>query len=141
MGKSGARQQFERVVEDDTAFISRLRQRDRDAFERLVREHGPRLLAIALRFLRQREDAEDAVQTAFLSAYRGIAKFDGASGIWYWLRRIVINASLMKIRTRKRRAEQPIEDLLGRFRGDGSAEETIVDWREPVDTLLERCIK
>ena len=60
-----------------------------------------RFLAIAFSILRNREDAEDAVQEAFLSAYRHVDNFEGRSALRTWLTRIVLNAALMMQRKRK----------------------------------------
>jgi RNA polymerase sigma-70 factor (ECF subfamily) len=60
-----------------------------------------RFLAIAYSVLRNREDAEDAVQQAFLSAHRHLRSFEGRSALRTWLTRIVLNASLMMKRKHK----------------------------------------
>src|SRR5712664_279970 len=60
-----------------------------------------RFLAIAYSILRNREDAEDAVQEAFLSAHRHLRSFEGRSALRTWLTRIVLNAALMMQRKRK----------------------------------------
>jgi RNA polymerase sigma-70 factor (ECF subfamily) len=64
--------------------------------------YSPILFRIALRRLRNREDAEDAVQNAFLSASRHIGQFEGRSQLSSWLTRIVINAAGMQLRNRPR---------------------------------------
>lgn len=99
--------------------LDRLRAGDKDAFTDLVREHGPRMLAFARRFLPRDQDAHDALQDAFLSAFKSIGKFDGRSQLSTWLQRITINACLMRIRSRKRRPEVSIEALLPAFLPDG----------------------
>jgi RNA polymerase sigma-70 factor (ECF subfamily) len=118
--------------------LDRLRRGDEEAFETLVREHGGRLLAVARRFLRNEEDARDAVQETFLSAFRSLPKFEEGSSLSTWLHRIVINASLMKLRTRRRKAEESIEELLPRFAADGHAVEASVEWEATAETLLAR---
>ena len=118
-------------------FIARLRAGDDAAFEELVRSHGGRMLAVARRFLPE-EDARDAVQDAFLSASKAIDRFEGTARLSTWLHRIVVNAALMKLRTRKRRPEESIEDLLPRFREDGHLAEPASPWRESVQQSLER---
>jgi DNA-directed RNA polymerase specialized sigma24 family protein len=75
------------------------------AFERLVREHTGRLLAVARRLLGSEPDAQDAVQEAFLSAFKAIGQFTGAAKLSTWLHRIVVNAALMKLRSRRRKPE------------------------------------
>jgi RNA polymerase sigma-70 factor (ECF subfamily) len=100
---------------DETVLVARLRAGDEEAFEILVRLYGGRLFATARRFVRIEDDARDAVQEAFLSAYRSIDRFEGGSSLSTWLHRIVINACLMKLRSASRRPEASIEELLPRF--------------------------
>ncbi len=123
--------------DDEAPLIARLRAGDDAAFEELVRAHGGRMLAVARRFLPE-EDARDAVQDAFVSVTRSIEKFEGNARLSTWLHRIVVNAALMKIRWRKRRPEDSIEELLPRFRDDGHQEQPASPWRESVQQTLER---
>ena len=111
---------------------------NRDAFEALVRSHGARLLATARRLLLNDEDARDAVQDAFLSAVRSLDRFDGDARLSTWLHRVVINAAWMKLRTRRRSRERPIEELLPSFLPDGHHSERILAWEEPCDAALQR---
>jgi RNA polymerase sigma-70 factor (ECF subfamily) len=64
-------------------------------------ELRPRFLALAYSILRNREDAEDAVQEAFVSAHRNFQFFEGRSALATWLTRIAVNASLILLRKRK----------------------------------------
>jgi RNA polymerase sigma-70 factor, ECF subfamily len=95
--------------------VERLRAGDDEAYEQLVREHSGRMLAVARRILGNDEDAGDAVQEAFLSAFRSLDKFEGGSKLSTWLHRITVNASLMKLRRDRRKPMRAIEDLLPRF--------------------------
>jgi RNA polymerase sigma-70 factor (ECF subfamily) len=71
------------------------------------RRHAPRLLGTALRLLRQREDAEDTVQEAFIALVRSAPATD-AEGAGAWLHRVVVNGALDRLRSRKRwRTEEP----------------------------------
>jgi len=72
-----------------------------DALEEMFVSSRKRFLAIAYSILRNIEDSEDAVQTAFLSAYRHLHSFEGRSALRTWLTRIVMNAVLMIQRKRK----------------------------------------
>ena len=126
------------TLHQDALLLARLRRGDEDASTELVRTHAGRLLAVARRMLRNDEDAKDAVQQAFLSAFRAMPNFNGQSQLSTWLHRIVVNASLMKLRTRSRRPEESIEDLLPRFLEDGHHTETWSDLGASVDELLER---
>jgi RNA polymerase sigma-70 factor (ECF subfamily) len=88
-----------------------LRSGDRHAGERLVREHGGWMLALALRYVRDRALAEDCVQEAFLQAFRSIRAFEGRSALKSWLFRIVVNTALMKLRSRRARLELLLDDI------------------------------
>jgi RNA polymerase sigma-70 factor (ECF subfamily) len=114
---------------DEQALLVRLRAGDDAAFAVLVRAHAGRLLAVARRMLRSEDDARDALQEAFLQAFRGIGKFQGGARLSTWLHRIVVNACLMRLRSRSRKPEQPIEDLLPRFYEDGHRIDPGPPWR------------
>jgi RNA polymerase sigma-70 factor (ECF subfamily) len=99
--------------------LARLRAGDAACFEELVRSASPRLLATLRRMLRNEEDARDALQETFLAAFRALATFQGQAKLSTWLHRIAVNAALMKLRSRRRRPEEPIDDLLPRFDAGG----------------------
>ncbi len=117
-----------------------LRSGDEDAYEQLVRAHGGRMLAVARRLLGDSEDAPDAVQEAFVSAFRSIGSFAGQARLSTWLHRIVVNAALMKLRTRRRKPEQPIDDLLPTFEADGHHREPGKPW-QPAERLEQREVR
>lgn len=126
------------VAEEEAALVERLRAGDARAFEMLVRTHMPALLRVARRLMRSEEDARDAVQDAFVSAFRSIGKFDAHARLSTWLHRIVVNASLMRLRTQRRHPEEDIEQYLPRFLEDGHQVEPNENWSENAETLLER---
>jgi RNA polymerase sigma-70 factor (ECF subfamily) len=108
------------AFEPERTQVAALRAGDPAAFETLVRENGGRMLATARRLLRSEEDARDAVQDALLAAYRALPGFVGQARLSTWLHRITVNAALMKLRTRRRRPETLIADLLPRFDANGA---------------------
>jgi len=114
----------------DAAMLAALRAGDRSATQDLVRAHGPRLLVVANRLLRDRHLAEDCVQEAFISALAKLDQFAGRASFAAWLRRIVINQALMKLRSRKRMNEQPIDPLLPEFDNSGCRVEP--PWTAPM---------
>jgi RNA polymerase sigma-70 factor, ECF subfamily len=75
------------------------------ACERLVKEHGPRMLAVAQRILRHESDAADAVQDAFITAWRKLDTFRADCRLSTWLHRVTVNAALMRLRSQRRRDE------------------------------------
>lgn len=76
---------------------------DRWAFDTLVRRHQDRLWAVALRTMRDPEEAADALQDSLISAYRAAGSFRGDSAVTTWLHRIVVNACLDRLRRRSAR--------------------------------------
>lgn len=85
-------------------------QGDHDAFTELVRRHQRRLWAVALRTMRNPEDAADALQDAMISAYRNAGSFRGDSQVSTWLYRVVVNACLDRLRRAKVRAAVPLPE-------------------------------
>ena len=123
---------------DETTLVEGVRRGDPDAFETLVRTYGPRLTGVARRILRDEDQAREAVQDAFVSAFRSRNQFQGESRLGTWLHRITVNAALQRIRKARRRPEEPIEDLLPRFLPDGHHVEHFQSWTEPADERLSR---
>jgi len=123
---------------NDASLVAGLRAGDPQAFETLVRLHSQPMLRVARRLLHSEEDARDAVQDAFVSAFRSIGSFESSSKLSTWLHRIVINAALMKLRWQRRRPEEDIEKYLPQFQEDGHQIAPSVDWSEPADVLLQR---
>jgi len=136
-------------VADEAPLIERIRSGDQGAFETLVRRHGGRMLTVARRLLRSDEEGADAVQDAFLSAFRSIGSFAGQASLGTWLHRIVVNACLMRLRSRSRRRDVPLDALLPGFDESGwrvwpehapvilSREETRAQVRGCIDRLPE----
>ena len=122
----------------DAELLDGLRAGQAWAFERLVRESSAHLLAVARRFVRTDEDAQDIVQTAYLNAFRSLARFEGHAKLSTWLHRIVVNTALMKLRSQKRKPEESIETLLPEFQPDGHHVEQFSDWGRSADELLEQ---
>lgn len=124
---------------EEVLLVARLKQGDGAAFEQLVREHTPAMLGVCRRLLRNHEqDAQDAVQDSFVSVFRSIESFEGGARLSTWLHRIAVNAALMKLRSKKRRPERPIEDLLPRFSEDGHHVEPPASWDDRADVRAEQ---
>jgi RNA polymerase sigma-70 factor (ECF subfamily) len=123
---------------DDAAWLSRLRGGEDSAFAELVQSNTGQMLSVARRLLRNEDDARDAVQDAFLSAFKALDGFAGESRLSTWLHRITVNAALMKLRTRRRRPEERIDELLPGFLEDGRFAKVTRSWDDPADELLEK---
>ena len=106
--------QMPRTIESDatlskgpviTSFQRGISRTAEEEFCDIVETYSDAAYNIALRMLRNTADAEDAVQEAFISAFRAFPNFKGQSKVTTWLYRIVVNACLMKIRKVKSRAQ------------------------------------
>jgi RNA polymerase sigma-70 factor (ECF subfamily) len=123
---------------DEADLITGMRGGEESCFALCVGRHGPRMLAVARRLLANEEDAQDAVQDAFLCAFQAIARFDGRSQLGTWLHRITVNSALGKLRVRRNAAQKSIHDLLPRFKDDGHQLEPAVEWGEMAAATIER---
>lgn len=94
----------------DRALVSAHLAGDPQAFDALVRLHQQRMWAVALRTLRDPEEAADAVQDACLSAFRSAATYRGEARVSTWLHRIVVNACLDRARRRAVRPTVPLPE-------------------------------
>ena len=89
--------------DDEQALVQRIVAGDPSAFELLMRRHNRRLFRLARATLRNDADAEDALQEAYISAYRSIGQFRGAAAVGTWLSRLVLNECLGRLRRQARR--------------------------------------
>lgn len=118
--------------------IRKLRDGDEGSYALIMRRYGGRLLSVSFRYTNNLEDSKDCVQQTFLQIFRSINKFEERSSLWTWIRRIVINFSIQKARSKNRGQEISIEDLLPEFDSYGCRHEPKWDIGEPVDVILER---
>ena len=111
---------------------------DERAITQLVRDNGGWMRVVAERLLRDPVLAEDCVQEALINAIQKIDTFAGRASLRTWLHRIVVNAALMKLRTRRRLNEGSIDDLMPAF--DANACRIEAPWQEieTPERILER---
>src|SRR5687768_6326603 len=95
-------------VEGD--LLARFVYGDRDAFERIFRQHEREVYCWILRIVGQRSAAEDALVEAFWRAYRSRARFDASRSFGAWMRRIATNAALDQVKAAQRRAWVPLDE-------------------------------
>jgi RNA polymerase sigma-70 factor (ECF subfamily) len=108
---------------------------DNRAFDELVLRYRERVYRLCVKILRHEDDAAEALQDAFLSAYRGLAKFKRESRFSTWLYRIATNASLMKLR-RRREGHVSYEQSQGSH--DDAEPLAIADWSaQPLEEVLD----
>ena len=124
--------------DEEARLLAYARSGDQEASAALVRKYGGRMLAVARRFLRCEEDSADAVQDAFLCAFRSLVHFEGNSSLGTWLHRIVVNSCLMKLRAQSRSRQIPIDDLLPTFDETGHHTQPVRRWEDQALLRLSR---
>lgn len=108
---AGGRQAMDQES-DALQVIERAKAGDQDALETLFSNLSPALYQTALRLVGTPEEAEDVLQEGMLSAYRNLRRFEGRSQFSTWLTRIVINAALMRLRSRRARPAVSLDERL-----------------------------
>jgi RNA polymerase sigma-70 factor, ECF subfamily len=108
---------------------------DPDAFGRLVARHQDRMWSIALGIMRNPEDAADALQDAYIAAFRRAGSYRGDARVTTWLHRVVVNACLDRLRTMRSRETEPLPENLDRWSRMGT---TLI--KDPVELKEQRSV-
>jgi len=109
-GRSGNTSSDDLCAVSDQRLVAAAKIGRSGAFGDLYKRHAEKMFHITYRITRNREDAEDAVQECFLSAFLHLKSFDGRSRFSTWLTRIAMNAALMKLRKNHAFREVPIDE-------------------------------
>jgi RNA polymerase sigma-70 factor (ECF subfamily) len=125
-------------IADEAALVAALQAGKPSSFEMVVRLYGGRLLVVARQILTSEDDAHDALQDALITAFKSIGRFEGKSKLSTWLHRVVVNAALMRLRSRKRKREQSIDDLLPTFLADGHQARPTPEWNQSALAGIQR---
>jgi RNA polymerase sigma-70 factor (ECF subfamily) len=127
------------LARDERALVLAAQRGEREAFSLLVRTHERRAYAVARAIVVNHEDAEDAVQEAFLHAYRALDRFLPDQAFGAWLHRIVANAALDITRRRKvRDADELPETVASPFHDPAESSELRRRLQEALETLPAR---
>jgi RNA polymerase sigma-70 factor (ECF subfamily) len=119
----------------DEGLVRLAQEGDTRGFDELVSRYRDRVYRLAFKILRHEQDAAEALQDAFLSAYRGLKNFKSESTFSTWLYRVATNASLMKYR--KRRDDHVSLEQSQSYQLDPEPL-AIPDWsRQPLEELLD----
>ena len=96
----------------DLELINEFKAGNQQSFEELVSRYSAKAFGLATRMTKNQEDAEEVLQDVFVTVYRKIDGFEGKSSFSSWLYRVTVNASLMKLRKKRRDQSTPIDDVL-----------------------------
>ena len=124
----------------ERALVERLRRRDEHALAELSSLYGHKILQLALRYMRNHEDAEEIVQDVLLKVFRKIEMFRGDSALSSWIYRITFNTAMSRLRRTKaaRLAETNDVEIGTIFNGDSVAAIDPPDWSQMADDAVLR---
>ena len=124
----------------DTDLVTRAKAGELDAFEALTNRYEQRVYSLALRMLRQEQDAEDVTQQTFLSAVENLKGFRGDASFATWLLRIATHAALKVIRKKRGLDTVSLEEATEESDNYGTIPhpEYISDWRQSPEQLVQR---
>lgn len=127
--------------ERDKELVSLAQRGDANAFRELFDRYHRRAFAVALGVVKNKQDALDIVQDAFIKVHKHIQNFQGTASFYTWLYRIVMNLSIDHVRKAKKGRDLDYDDKVGRddenVAGDGAIVPTILD-ANPKKTVLRR---
>jgi len=127
----------DRRSDTDSQLVARLKRGEEAAFEEILRRYELKVYSMARGLTRNEEDAQDAMQDAFLSVFKNIGRFKEESSLSTWIYRIAANAALMKIRKRRQDDKTVrIDDYMPSFDETGHRVAVVPDWHPAVDQLL-----
>jgi RNA polymerase sigma-70 factor (ECF subfamily) len=124
----------------DEVLVGYARTEDVAAFEELVGRYEEKLYRLAMRFVRNENDAKEILQDAFLLAWRKLPGFEGRAQFSSWMYRVTVNSSLMFLRSRSRHPEVMLEDVeLGALNeaAEHSVQGTAADWSQQPEERLQ----
>ena len=122
-----------RTFDQDLALVHACKSGNAAAFEELVKRYDTKLFRIAQHITHNREDAQDAVQEAFLKVFRKLTQFQENSKFSTWLTRITVNESLMKLRKQRHNKEFSIDNNFESE--DHSLTSELTDWARNPEEL------
>src|SRR5512145_1976252 len=129
---------IERVEEGDAELVLRIRGGDVGAYSVLVARYRDRLGRYAVRMIGNREDAEEALQDAFVRAYRSLAKCDEPERFAPWFFRILANRCRTAGTRRGRRERTFVNDEIALLSASEEHPAERAAWREELDRALQR---
>ena len=124
---------------DEKNFIQRLKNKDRTAFEELVRQYKNPLLNVCFGYLKDIDDAEDITQEVFLEVHKTISDFREESSLYTWVYRIAISRSLDELK--KRRSLKRAAYFEKRIRSDAAdleMSQTASDSQTPEEDMIQK---
>ena len=116
--------------------VKELKEGKVEAFDEIVNLFQRKIYSLSFNLTRNQMDAQDVTQEVLLTIFKKVDTFLGKSAFSSWVYRITINASYMKLRSRKKDQFVSMDDVLPSFNGSGFQQERIQDWTERTDASM-----
>ena len=123
-----------KAIEED--LVRKFQGGDLEAFDKLAQIYQKKVYGLSFNLTRNQMDAQDVAQEVLLTIYRKIHTFQGKSAFSSWVYRVTLNATYMKLRSKKKEPKISIEDMLPSFNSSGYQQEKIQDLSENTESLL-----
>ena len=120
----------------EEALVRDFQSGDLEAYDKIADIYQKKIYGLSLNLTRNQMDAQDVTQEVLLTLFRKIHTFQGKSAFSSWVYRITLNASYMKLRSKKKEPNVSIDELMPSFNGAGFQQEKIQDWSENTESLL-----
>ena len=122
--------------EIEEALVKDFQSGNLDAYDKIAELYQKKIYALSFNLMRNQMDAQDVTQEVLLTLFKKIHTFQGKSAFSSWVYRITLNASYMKLRTKKKEPNISIDELMPSFNSAGFQQEKIQDWSENTESLL-----
>jgi len=121
---------------NEEALVRDLQNGNLEAYDKIVAIYQKKIYGLSFNLTRNQMDAQDVTQEVLLTLFRKINLFQGKSAFSSWVYRITVNASYMKLRTKKKEPNVSIDELMPSFNSAGFQQEKIQDWSENTESLI-----
>ncbi len=122
--------------EIEERLVKELQAGNKEAFDEIANLYQRKIYSLSFNLTRNQMDAQDITQDVLLTIFKKIDTFQGKSAFSSWVYRITLNASYMKLRSRKKEQYVSLDEALPSFNGAGFQKEKIRDWSESTDSAL-----
>ena len=122
--------------ETEESLVRDLQNGNLEAYDKIAEIYQKKIYGLSFNLTRNQMDAQDVTQEVLLTLFRKINMFQGKSAFSSWVYRIAVNASYMKLRSKKKEPNVSIDELMPSFNSAGFQQEKIQDWSENTESLI-----
>lgn len=124
------------MSDNDLQLVKEMQAGKPEAFDEMVRSYQKRVYSLAYNLTHNQSDAEDVSQEVFLRVCNKINTFLGKAAFSSWVYRITLNVSFMRLKSRKKIQQIPLDDVLPKYQEDGFHVGNVSDWSMKTDDVL-----